>query len=38
MMDEHEKDPTNWNWAYAGVVLALGAMILFFYLFTEHFS
>lgn len=35
-MDEERND--NHNWAYAGVIGALVLMIVFFYLFTRHFS
>ena len=35
---QEEKDPKNWNWAYAGVIIALVAMIVFFYFFTANFS
>jgi hypothetical protein len=37
-MKEEENDHKNWNWAYAGVIGALAVLILFFYLFTQHFS
>ena len=37
-MQEEENDHKNWNWAYAGVIGALVALMVFFYLFTQHFS
>lgn len=33
-----EKDDKNWNWAYAGVIITLVALMVFFYFFTQHFS
>lgn len=33
-----ENDHKNWNWAYAGVIGTLVALIVFFYFFTKHFS
>lgn len=37
-MAEEENESKNWNWAYAGVVVALVGLIVFFYFFTKHFS
>lgn len=33
-----EENQKNWKWAYAGVVVALIGLMLFFYFFTKHFS
>jgi hypothetical protein len=33
-----EKEPKNWNWAYAAVIGTLAALMVFFYFFTQHFS
>ena len=32
------KKTTNWKLAYIGVIAFLVILILFFYLFTKHFS
>lgn len=33
-----ERDDKNWNRAYAGVIITLVALMVFFYFFTQHFS
>lgn len=35
---KEEQDHKNWNLAYAGVIIALVVLIVFFYFFTQHFS
>lgn len=37
-MSEEENKKTKWMWAYAGVIGALVAILIFFYFFTKHFS
>lgn len=36
-MNEEEKSK-KWIWAYSAVIGVLVALIIFFYLFTQHFS
>jgi hypothetical protein len=37
-MNEEENKSKKWIWAYAGVIGALAALMVFFYFFTKYFS